>query len=354
MDEQKDNPINVSPDYGQATPSHAPTGNQDNGQSLIEGMPAIRDWQPAPLFSVLGVFVGFFFWVSLAYILRPIGAWVAQTIVVAMYGLVVYRSYFTDKPLITSSKAISFLNYAVTIASTVVSVAFGRCMNANLNISHETRTPRKGISYIVAIVYFAATIGVMFLYESNRYSQSVSSPTNVVSSQSTSHEDTDSSSAKPSQQDPSVITDQVAGVSFRIPDGWHEENLNKQRDYIRWKARPDETGLVWMVYGASLADGIEMDDVTADDLAGSVSYYLNDCTDETAERVMIGSLDCWKITGSGYIEQDGQTAAMSMTELMTIHDGKAYTFIYYDGQLEPRNNSYYEDFEGLVGNVSFI
>lgn len=354
MDEQKHESSSVSLEKGQVAPSCVPTGNRDNEQNLIEGMPAIREWQPAPMFSVLGTFVGFFFWISLAYILRPIGAWIAQTIVVAIYGLVIYRSYFTDKPLITSSKAISFLNYAVTAASTVVSVAFGRCMNANLKTSHETRIPRKGISYIVAIIYFVATIGVMFLYESNRYSQSVSSPTDVISNQSTSHENVGSSSISSSQQDPSVITDPVAGVSFRIPDGWHEEDLNKQRDYIRWKARPDETGLVWMVYGASLADGIEMDDLSADDIAGSVSYYLHDCTDETVERVTIGSCDYWKISGSGHLEQDGQTAAMSMTEFMTIHNGKAYTFIYYDGQLDSRNDSYYEDFEGLIGSASFV
>ena len=140
-------------------------------------MPAIKNWKPAPIFSALGALAGGVVWNILAsYVGEPL-ACAIQAIVVITYVLVFYRSYFTEKPRITSSKGISFLNYAIVFHTTVsigsiievLSAAcalFGVFLNRNLKRSHDEEDPWTGISYIVAIVFFLALVGFTAWYES--------------------------------------------------------------------------------------------------------------------------------------------------------------------------------------------
>lgn len=121
-------------------------------------LPAINEWKPAPLFSVLGVIANFAIGSVLEAITMSLfGVLIYAAVLTAaavVYSVVFYRSYFTEKPLIKSSKAISFLNYFVGW------VVFGWCWNKNLRRSNETGKPQKGISYIVIIVLY----GLMLSY----------------------------------------------------------------------------------------------------------------------------------------------------------------------------------------------
>lgn len=124
-------------------------------------MPAVEGWKPSPGFSVLGALVNstLFAFVSamitsvfvafagyLAGLFISLILWPGIPIV---YALVVYPSYFTDKPLIKSSRAISFLNY------TIGWVIFGALWNSNLRCSNLERRPKKGYSHIVFTVIAA-------------------------------------------------------------------------------------------------------------------------------------------------------------------------------------------------------
>lgn len=145
-------------------------------KSKIDNLPAIKNWKPAPIFSALGVLAGLTVWNILAsYVGGPL-ACAIQAIVVIVYALVFYRSYFTEKPRLTSSKGISFLNYAIVFHTTVsvgilevlcaASTIFGVLWNRNLKRSHDEKDPWMGISYIVVIVFFFALVGFTAWYES--------------------------------------------------------------------------------------------------------------------------------------------------------------------------------------------
>lgn len=134
------------------------TAAQATDQTASESMPAIEEWKPAPGFSVLGALVGspalaFAQLMVAAVVATVAGDFVGSIVslllwfgIRAAYALVVYPSYFTSKPLVKSSKAISFLNYSVGW------VIFGALWNSNLRCSSIERRPKKGCSHIVFTV----------------------------------------------------------------------------------------------------------------------------------------------------------------------------------------------------------
>lgn len=162
------------------------------------------------------------------------------------------------------------------------------------------------------------------------------------------------SSAEPAQKstDSSQFTDATTGVSFSTPVGWHREDLNKERQYLRWKALPDDTSLVWITYGNGENLG-DTSNYTADDFRGMVSANLDNCTDEKIGKATLGNVEYWKITGSGTKQVQGHTVPMSMTAYMYLHDGVGATFIYYDCRNDPNTSPYYDDFESLVANATY-
>ena len=145
-------------------------------KSKIDNLPAIKNWKPAPIFSALGVLAGLTAWSILASCIGDPLACAIQAIVVIVYALVFYRSYFTEKPRLTSSKGVSFLNYAIVFHPVIspgivgllctASVIFGMFLNRNLKRSHDEKDPWMGISYIVVIVFFFALVGFAAWYES--------------------------------------------------------------------------------------------------------------------------------------------------------------------------------------------
>lgn len=130
---------------------------QTAAQTASESMPAIESWKPAPVFSVLGVLANatafpFVLWmlsIPVAFVGGSAGLSVSLLIwsgISIAYALVVYPSYFTKKPLIKSSHAISFLNYAIGW------IIFGALWNDNILCSNLEKRPKKGYSHIVFVV----------------------------------------------------------------------------------------------------------------------------------------------------------------------------------------------------------
>ncbi|MDO4401110.1 MAG: hypothetical protein Q4D27_09220 [Coriobacteriia bacterium] len=125
------------------------------------GAPLLATWQTNVLFTVLGILAtmavngflggsvdangqvhtttmsGIFALIYLAFII--------------VYAVKIYPSYFTEKPMIESSEAISFLN------AFVGGIIFGLLWNHNLTLKN------KGISHIVFVVLIAATFALVFL-----------------------------------------------------------------------------------------------------------------------------------------------------------------------------------------------
>lgn len=142
------------------------TQKAEVGDGFTKVTPVIENWKPAPGFSFLGATAGYFilFYIMLmmqAALVMVSGEFIGSLIsallwlgVSAVYSLVVYPSYFTDKPLIKSSRAISFLNYAIGW------IVFGALWNNNLRCSNLEKHPKKGYSYIV----FAVLEFLYFLY----------------------------------------------------------------------------------------------------------------------------------------------------------------------------------------------
>lgn len=112
------------------------------------GTPLFNTWKTSVLFSLLGLFAGVLMPLLTllpALIFGIFGYLVAMMVILGLqisYAAKVYPSYFTNKPMLRSSNAISFANFMFG------GVIFGCIWNHNLT----TRT--KGISYIVAIVLY--------------------------------------------------------------------------------------------------------------------------------------------------------------------------------------------------------
>lgn len=124
----------------------------ENKPSEILDMPVLENWKPAPAFSVLGAVSNFIVGSIVGELFGIPFVAAACCLVMILYAVIVYPSFYTSKPLIKSSKTISFFNYFVGW------IVFGWCWNRNLNKSHIARKPKKGSSYIVFIVIYATLL----------------------------------------------------------------------------------------------------------------------------------------------------------------------------------------------------
>ncbi len=143
-------------------PTLASSPTAESGAPSGESPPApvLEAWKTSVGFSVLGLIPGFLLFVFLGTLVAmplmmltamlggseemfPQLSGMVGNIVMFVYAVKFYPSYFTDKPLLRSSKAISFANFMFG------GLIFGLLWNGNL--SKKT----KGISYIVAAVLSA-------------------------------------------------------------------------------------------------------------------------------------------------------------------------------------------------------
>lgn len=322
---------------------------QDEWGPLPDNLPVIKNWKPAPGFSFLGLLANYLVW-SLA--LAAFGLFIASVIqaaIVIVYAIVFYRSYFTEKPIIKSSRAISFLNYAVS------SIVFGWYWNRNLKKAHDSGHPRRGVSYIVAIVTFSLVAvycgWFYYLSPSAHIAQNYTydHATGAYRSKSSNTNKGDSLTQSPGS---SRFTDGEYGVSFSLPAGWTQKDFIQERQFIRWKATPkDGSKTAGIVYGAE--DGMPgMNETAADDFREIVSSYLDGCTDEKVERVNLGGSEYWKVTGSGTYPVQGTDVPARMTAFLHLGGGNMHVFQYMDFGANPDRASY-ADFESLVSSATY-
>ncbi|MCI8452078.1 MAG: DUF2510 domain-containing protein [Eggerthellaceae bacterium] len=315
---------------------------------IVDRLPAIKEWKPAPLFSALGLFVNLIVWNLIAGLYGVLIAAVAQTAIVIAYSLIFYRSYFMEKPVIISSKAISFLNYAAS------SLVFGWCWNRNLKKSHDVDCPKKGASYIVAIVLFSVlTIFYGWYYylspyayiaQNYVYDSADGSYRPITSGSNTGYELIQA-------PDSLRFVDEEYGVSFSMPEGWSQEEFTKERQFLRWKAHPENSSAVGVAYGVE--EGLPpIEETTAEDFQGIISSYLSNCSDEEVERTILGGTEYWKISGSGIYKMQDAAIPTRMIAFFSMNNGNGYMFQYMDFG-ETLDMARYRDFESLVASATY-
>lgn len=315
---------------------------------IVDRLPVIKEWKPAPLFSALGLFVNLIVWNLIAGLYGVLIAAVAQTAIVIAYSLIFYRSYFTEKPIIKSSKAISFLNYAVS------SIVFGWCWNQNLKKSHDADSPKKGVSYIVAIVLFSIlTIFYGWYYYLSPYAYIAQNYVYDSADGSYRPKTSSTNSGHELTQIPDTLrfVDEEYGVSFSMPEGWSQEKFTKERQFLRWKAHPENSSAAGVAYGVE--EGLPpMKETTAKDFQGIISSYLSNCSNEKVEKTILGGTEYWKISGSGIYETQGAAVPARMIVFYSLSNGNGYMFQYMDFG-ETLDAASYRDFESLVASATY-
>lgn len=123
----------------------------------INEYPAIANWQKAPTFSVLGFLASVLARLIALFVVTIATEWIAEgiftnqlTLVVfsvasLIYAAFVYPSFFEEKPLLRSNKAISFWN--VFSGGPI----FGWFWNGNLSYSWISNRCEIGVSHIVLV-----------------------------------------------------------------------------------------------------------------------------------------------------------------------------------------------------------
>lgn len=317
--------------------------------------PAIDNWKSAPLFSLLGATVGSmleFLILSVVGALTnsTLGAPAAFFAIVSVYALIIYPSYFTPKPLIKSSRVISFLNYSVA------GIVFGLLWNNNLRNSNLEKKPKKGSSYIVVVVLAALLLCSSIASgphelpnENGAYEDPLLKDPLVNISTSDTTNSNKNGSYRTNNPESVLYRDDELGISFRYPSDWTQETLSEDREYLRWKAHPNSTTLVGVQFGTSEIEETDEASLTADDFAGMITELLPDCSNERVEQITLGENDYWKISGSGTYEN---SVAMYMTQLAHIENGRYYAFQYVAFS-EEQGDLYYEDLESIATSAIF-
>lgn len=346
------------------------------GPTEIDDCPAIKDWVAAPAFSLLGAFCWLIFWnifnmvgtMTTVYMFEPNGTppaigfgvpAIAQAILIIFYAAVFYTSYFKEKPVLRSSKAISFMNYFMG------GVIFGWCWNRNLKRSHDSKRIEKGISHTVAITLFAFAI-VVFAVEMAMTPQTLSGEANEreASSQSSSaHSDIMEKKLEAERKEMTKelvgtelakrqFHDAGAGVSFALSSGWATEGFREEGN-TRWEAHPGNGELVSIAYAAAASDLGSTDEITASDLEGSLSAILDDCTDEEVFRTEIGGNDYWAVTASGTYSCEEGSFSSYIVHLYHIQNGVCCVFQYLDFTGDQGQSKYKNRFFSFMEDVVY-
>lgn len=319
--------------------------------SEIDDLPAIKNWMPAPLFSALGAVTSVLGVNILVLLIGDVPTIVIQTILVIVCSVALYRSYFTEKPVLTSSKTISFLNLALA------GVVFGLLFNYNLRRSKLLGRPEKGVSYIVAIILFLAITGFyayLYYFSPNAWLYQNATYDSNTNSYRLNTTGTNTGLELKHDADSSRFVDEDFGVSFILPDGWHQEEFSKERTYLRFKAYPDGSKYVGITYAAQEDPSLSAYPITADDFVGYISEYLDNNKDEKIESIELGGVGYWKVSGSGMYTANGSSIPAYMVVLMYVRNDVMYMFQYMSAiEIYTEDSSYYHDFESMVASATY-
>lgn len=364
--------------------------------SEIEQLPALRAWETSVAFSILGflailllagvvslpITIALEFHMGAASVALPYPvttiagplAGMVSAVLTMVYALAVYPSYFRRKPLLKSSRMISFFNFLFG------SLIFGCLWNSNLTKSKIIERPEKGTSYIVASVFsiitlcclwftFSTTQLPMMEYARAHYEQAPSRSEYVQSDEGPTGS-SPASGAAPAR----AFRDPETGVSFAFPIDWGMSSNESEAQGVSCMLTPYEGDDALMYFGAVDEYAIvsaEGETLTEDDMSreevdmafldeatvlARVELGMDTVQSENAELVTIGDQDYWCATASGTVsngEQSGDVGIMR-TEYIRMENGFSYRFgLLSFGLSAERNEEMNADLLELMNSVGY-
>ena len=287
----------------------------------MDDYPVLKNWKVSPLFSVLGAFAGLLLGDligALVYVSNVLWFVVglAYLALMIVYALVVYPSYFKERPLVKSNRAISFLNLFAGF------VIFGCIWNHNLTLSQSKETPHKGVSNVVYTVL--EIIGILLMIAALYLSS--------IPQGFWGHCEglPDVPSLSISVKNGRVI-DSTAKISFAVPKGWSAEPRNSS-DGARCYLTPENSkkgGVSYVIsYSAYEMDAKYWRELTKKDLAKAATGDLDNCTVKEIDHgtSMFSKLVCWRAKVMGTLQDSGQTIPVNETFLAFYNNGFVYIY----------------------------
>jgi hypothetical protein len=350
--------------------------------------PALAGWKTSIIFSLLGLFVGFPLSVAISALLSLIptilialvmrdGSYMERlavpfTILIGttaqlLYALKVYPSYFSEKPLLKSSKLISSANLAFG------GVPFGLIWNGNLT------KKTKGISYKVfawsTIAYLVFLVSSWVAFPSTMPLSPSSSPSSSYSNATAETLPSSSVNVRPLEVATGgrIYTDDVTGASFAVPKEWVEVPFTEEE--LKSKGLTQGNG---MQFDASEETGVNFfvidvfnDVLTSDERAGlsredvGMDYFSDSDDAEMTRAILQGShvanptVEIVTINSVEYISGSGSTTGYENTVhvvlLTRIDKGYMYVFQYITIAESPKDTEEenWQAFLSMVASTVF-
>lgn len=327
-----------------SVPSDKVAGNADtpSDDSFV-----LTRWKTSVGFSVLGVMAGFILWmVAIVVMFLPLimvtgltsptyigslSGWIAMfasDVIQLVYALVFYRSYFKSKPLLKSSRAISFCNLLFS------NIAIGSLWNSNLTRSRNDSRPHKGVSYIVHCVFLSLSLALTV------YGFPI--VWGPVLDEASGHLGT--------------YSNYNAGISVSYPDDWTSDGLSEQdnAETVLLRLRPENTRTVaaGVSINGELTKG-EFESLTVEDIRAIVPDDINSWTEESARKISIGDDDYWVLIGQGVVESEEGSRPIKLAWWFTAQNGLVFCFEFQDYLAGEGFDRYYRDFEGIVASAQY-
>lgn len=340
--ETSDYTNNATPQQSEEQENPDDNSNTANEQAIkdddIGNYPAIYEWESSPLFSLLGVLTNIVFFELLIGCIGLTFAAICQAVMVVLYVFIFYKSYFSENPTIKSSKAISFLNYAVS------SIVFGWCWNRNLKLSKRDGRIKKGDSYIVAIILFILVACYGVWYPLSHYGTLDQNYINNFENSTYRSGLT----TKTSDNETTSFSDSQTGISFDVPQGW-EMRSNSDRDdtmaecFLLPKSSSVDAQIhfmSWDVYSRFdekakqrvARKECNISAYTKEEVLENVKRYFSRIENSTIEKVNINGRQYWKAQVEGQsadgVLEDGDPAPLRIIEIFSIENGYAYYFTF--------------------------
>lgn len=318
--------------WTEATQSRTPEPEQT---VFPDDFPAIREWKTSIGFSILGIVASLLFWVVLlslfgflieSYVggrfrettlgrLAGAPAGIVTYALCIIYVAVFYLSYFKNNPRITSSRAISFLNFFFG------GVLFGALWNTNLTKSRRRTNPDKGVSYIYAIIlsvlailgvaWATATVDMPNIQRAKSYYQEL----NATYSGTRVYEE--------------------AGISFSIPNGWKEIKQKESSSFL-FAARPladGSAGESFLAVSAiedypkeSYAEMFKDEDRTISAVKNDLASIITNWRDEEFAKSKINGYTYLAYSGYGTLSSSDANADVFYACCLTYQNGNMYVF----------------------------
>ncbi len=135
----------------------------------------------------------------------------------------------------------------------------------------------------------------------------------------------------------STYRDTISGTSFTVPDGWTEQPLSQDREFIQVKFTPDDEGLATILFGSAdiwgqlteaEKNGLSREEYnislfTKDDMAYTLDINVSDI-----KNVELGSINFYKVDLISEDTSSGITINYTQSIYTTIQNGYFIQFQY--------------------------